>query len=220
MNSFWFESAYLSFGDLWLFFGENKTVLYELRKSPIIIFRSYADLIVHREYVLKKIRPQTLADHFRKPFLSQAKRESDSCRKMSTLGIRTPTIYNFGVNLSPIGRYESMLLMEYIPNIGTLQDVFQLESSPDIRDDLLERVFEDLNRLLNARIYHKDAHPGNILVTTDYDLVWINNDLSPLRGEREYNRLFKKFLRSRIFTDEEKKSIDRLYSRYRTRFIQ
>ncbi|HFC03521.1 MAG TPA: hypothetical protein ENJ74_01490 [Nitratifractor salsuginis] len=196
--------GYLSPGDLWIFpEGENER-LYDLCRSHPTIRQSFAELVVDGEFVLKKIRYQKFADHLRKTFRSQAKREALSARALAELGIRTPRIYGYGFNLSPVGPYESVLLMEYFPNIGTLREVFREEPDPSVREILLKKLGRDLQRMVEARIYHKDAHLGNILVTPDYDLIWIDNDLAPIKGPDESKRLLKKFRATPLLDEEEK----------------
>ena len=212
------KAGYLSPGDLWIFpEGENER-LYDLCHSRPTIRQSFAELIVDGEFVLKKIRYQKFADHLRKTFRSQAKREALSARSLAELGIRTPRIHGYGFNLSPVGPYESVLLMEHIQNFGTLRDVLERNPAPSVRKILLESLKYDLESMVKAHMYHKDAHLGNILVTPTHDLVWIDNDLSAINQVKEYSRLFKKFLCSRTLTDEEKQEIEKLYSKYYTRF--
>jgi len=191
-------------GDLWVFpEGEVEYISSTINRKPTIT-QSHAELIIHDDRVVKKIRPQRLKDHLRKFFRSQAKREALSSRHLTKLGISAPEIYGYGVNLSPIGTYESILLMEYIPNLGTLQEILQSDLDSSVRRNLLEQLKEQLQCMIDAGVYHKDAHLGNILVTYDYRLVWIDNDLSPIKGAREHHRLLKKFKNSSLLHEHEK----------------
>lgn len=213
-----FVSNLLENGDFWFFPETGEGQIFRLANQPSAIRQSYSEIVIAGNLLLKRIRYQTMADQLRKPFRSQAKREREASHKLQAIGVNAPSVYAYGINLSPLGGYESMLLMDYVQNLGTMPEFMKEESNTNIRRQLVEKLCRDLQKMIEASLYHKDAHPGNILVTPSFDLVWIDNDLSPLRGKREYTRLFKKFLRSRIFTKEEKGKIETLHSRYRTRF--
>jgi len=191
-------------GDLWVFpEGEAEYISSLINKKPTIT-QSHAELIIHGDQVVKKIRPQRLKDHLRKFFRSQAKREALSSGYLTKLGISAPEIYGYGINISPIGTYESILLMEYIPNLGTLREILQSDLNSNVRSELLEQLKENLRCMIDAGVYHKDAHLGNILVTYDYHLVWIDNDFSPIKGPRELHKLLKRFNNSPLLSEDEK----------------
>ena len=193
-------------GDLWWFHPTCDHAIYELLDKEPQIRQKYADLVYRENRILKRIQPQKRVDPYRKYFRSQAFRETQGSIKLKKLGLLAPKPLGYGVNLSPFGPYESVLLMEYIPNIGTLREVFREEPDPSVREILLKKLGRDLQRMVEARIYHKDAHLGNILVTPDHDLVWIDNDLAPIKGPDESKRLLKKFRASPLLDEEEKLS--------------
>ncbi|WP_457608704.1 lipopolysaccharide kinase InaA family protein [Nitratifractor sp.] len=159
-------------------------------------------------YIYKKIRYQKLIDHFRKLYHSQGFREFHSSRLLSKIGIPAPKVYGYGFSLWS-SEYESFLLAEFIPNKGTLREVFS-RSTVKKRQSLFDELIHHLQLMINHGVYHKDAHPGNILVTEEDHLIWIDNDLSPIRGKRETERLFKKFLRNPLFNEEERERLQTL----------
>lgn len=210
----------LNRGDLWWFHPKSDPAIFDLIHGTAQIHQKYADLIYRDQKILKRIRSQKRIDPYRKYFRSQALRETQAAKRLRDLEIHTPHILGFGVNLSPFGTYESVLLMEYIPNIGTLREILEREKNQAFRETLIKKLERDLERMIEASIYHKDAHPGNILVAADSDLVWIDSDLSPIRGIGEYGRLFEKFLSTQVLTDAERQKIKSLYSRYKIRFAR
>jgi len=191
-------------GDLWYSPHSNSIPIDRLLAIEPQIHQKFADLSTNGTVMLKRIRPQKRIDPFRKYFRSQALREYRSTLQLRKLGINVPTPLAYGTNLSPFGKYESILIMEYIPNIGTMREVMAHEANQRVRTKLLKKLGADLQRMMEARLYHKDAHLGNILVTPDYDLVWIDNDLSPIKGPDELKRLLKKFRATPLLTEEEK----------------
>ncbi|WP_456429232.1 lipopolysaccharide kinase InaA family protein [Nitratifractor sp.] len=194
----------MSPGDLWWFHTKGDPSIFELINETPQIHQNYADLIYRDQKILKRIRPQKRVDPYRKYFRSQALREFRGSIKLEEIGLLAPKPFGYGINLTPLGCYESVLLMEYIPNIGTLREVFREEPDPSVREILLKKLGRDLQRMVEARIYHKDAHFGNVLVTPDHDLVWIDNDLAPIKGPDESKRLLKKFRATPLLDEEEK----------------
>jgi len=205
-------------GDLWYFPYGNSAYIDRLLSFEPQIRQKFADLSNDGTIMLKRIRPQKRIDPFRKYFRSQAKREAHSAKFLAKLGIRTPLIYGYGFNLSPFGAYEPVLLMEYIPNIGTLREILEEEASEEVCENLLDNLLSDLRKMIHVDVYHKDVHLGNILVTRTYNLIWIDNDISPIKSSKEYNRLFKKLLNDPLLERKGKKKIRELFSQYHSRF--
>jgi len=174
------------------------------------IFRSHAEIFINQKLVIKKIRYQRIADHLRKPFYSQAKRETRASEILNKLSIPAPFILGYGINWSPLGPYESILFMKYIPNLGTMKEIILQNPPHERRTKLIHQLLDHLSTMIHAGIYHKDAHMDNILVGPDDRLIWIDNDIAPLKGKREMDKLLKKFLASRLLEDEERDQIFRL----------
>jgi tRNA A-37 threonylcarbamoyl transferase component Bud32 len=185
-------------------------VLRELLKRPAAIRQKHAEIVLADGYALKKIRPQKPADHFRRTFRSQARREAEASRWMLRHGIPAPRIYGYAFNLSPFGGYESLLLMEHIENVGTLRDVLEKERRPERRERLLQQLRQSLERFFDRGIYHKDCHYGNILVGKDERIVWIDNDLAPLGTAGERERFLRKIVHSPLLREEESSIFERL----------
>jgi len=205
-------------GDLWYFPHSNSMPIDRLLSIEPQIRQKFADLSSDGTMMLKRIRPQKRIDPFRKYFPFQAKREVHSAKFLAKLGIRTPLVNSYGFNLSPFGAYESVLLMKYIPNIGTLREILEEEASEEVYENLLDNLLSYLRKMIHAGVYHKDVNFGNILVTRTYNLIWIDNDISPIKSSKEYNRLFKKLLNDPLLERKGKKKIRELFSQYHSRF--
>ena len=196
----------LKCGDLWWFHPKSSPAIFELINGTPKIHQKYADLIYKDNKILKRIRPQKRIDPYRKFFRSQALREYVGSMRLRTIGLQVPNPLGYGINLSPFGPYESVLLMEYIPNIGTLREVLENKADSTTRKNLLNQLGNDLKKMINEGVFHKDAHLGNILVSKDYNIFWIDNDISTLKKSGDIDRLLKKFTNNTLISEKEKKT--------------
>ncbi|WP_456382688.1 hypothetical protein [Hydrogenimonas sp.] len=190
-------------GDLWWISTDRIADIRRLLAQPDTVRQRFAEVILHDGIALKKIRYQKFADYIRKPFRSQARRELLAARWMREHGIETPTVYGYGLTLSLFGTYESLLLMEEIPTIGTGLEILPHLGTRD-RKVFLERIRRDVALFLRHNTLHKDAHYGNILVREDLTPVWIDNDIRPVRSPKDIGRFLRKLVTTDLLTEEER----------------
>jgi len=116
-------------------------------------------------------------DNLRKYVACQAKREFRGNRTLASIGLRTPTVYGWGVTPSPFAYYESALFMRPLPDFKSGLTVIRKENDAAKRRHFLDTLAEQLACLQGNGYIHKDAHFGNLCVPGDGSLVWIDNDI-------------------------------------------
>ncbi len=167
----------------------------------------YSEITFTDAYVVKRSKVQKFADYTRKVYRSQAKREYISTSLMDNIGIKTPKVYGYAVYLNPFSAYDSILLMERVENIGTMADIFKSKIERYHRKIMFENFKRDLKSFIDNGIYHRDAHFNNILITKDYETVWIDNDISALKGNKERVKFLSKFIKRDFLSESEKEII-------------
>jgi len=104
-------------------------ILNYLRGVPISFKQPYADFTIKSNLIYKSIKPQKFPDYIKRAFNSQAKREAYSARYLNSIGLNTPKIYGYGININPFIKYDSILVMEYIKDSITLFEWLKKESN-------------------------------------------------------------------------------------------
>ena len=176
----------------------------EILNEKSSIERKYTELATDREFVLKRISYIKLINYIRKPISSQAKREYISTNIIRDIGIKVPKVYGYAISLNPFCKFESMLLMERVEHIGTMADILKNElCPPSDRDKMIKNLLSDIKTFINNNIYHTDAHFNNILITKDYETIWIDNTIKPIKSKKDMDRLIFKFIKRGLLTESE-----------------
>ena len=175
-----------------------------LLRAPDRIFQRHSRLAFADGICIKKILPQKPADYLRRPVRSQAKREALSTMVMQEMGIKVPVIYGYGINISPFNKYESILFMENILNIGTVKNFLISCSDENKRSKVLASVLNDINTFLKYNQRHKDAHFGNILLLHNLETVWIDNDVKKISSVEDRENFLRKFINNNLLSEKEK----------------
>ena len=193
-------------GDLWRLRLDNiaMDILNELASEPVSIQQMFSEITIKNKYLLKKILPQKFPDYVRRAFRSQAKREMLSAQWMQNHGISTPHIYGYGINVSPMCKYDSLLLMQNVENIGSIGSFLKNTRSSTKRIYVLKQIASDIQTFIGNGTYHKDAHFGNILLTPDYRPVWIDNDISAIKTSDDIEKFIRKMIHSELLIQDER----------------
>ncbi|MES1926327.1 hypothetical protein [Salinisphaera sp. T31B1] len=156
-------------------------------------------------------------DSVRKYFLGQGRREYDSACKLRAAGLRAPQVYGWGISLSPVARFESLLVMEWIRPFNSALTFIRHEADRDRRLAFLYCFADEIARLHGHGLIHKDGHFGNFGLYDDRSLIWIDNDIRATDGPPTLKAGFVKMLdllvrtaRGAIEADEWRAFYDRL----------
>ncbi len=180
--------------DLWYLscpslLSEIKTLYH----TPVTIRQKYAEIRFDNLYALKTIYPQKAADAVRRLWNSQGYREAKGSRLLRSMGIATPKIYGWGFAIYSPSGFDSFILMQKITDSRPLRDYLNAaDLSISFRHSLLSRVREDLQKMIMAGIYHKDAHFKNILLDQNTP-IWIDNDIGKLNSYKKLQRFLHRF---------------------------
>ena len=197
-------------GDVWALFSRDAIALEmtlpinslrELNRSTYCSIREYDR---KQQLALKLIRPQTNPrDTIRKYFRSQAKREFTASLTLQSIGIATPTVFGYAFSVSPFSRYESILFVEYIRGAANGMEFLANTCDSALRKDFLKNVAGDIRTMYKNRLHHRDCNFGNILVGKGLNLLWIDNDVRPIKNRQELHE----------YTDETLLRLGRAYKR-------
>ena len=165
--------------------------------------RPHSLLYRYDNYLLTIFQMQKYADFFRRYFASQARREADSSTRLSALWLKSPEIYGYAVVLNPFCRYDSILLMELVEYENILSLLLRRAPKDERRERLLRIFAQNLNIFFENEVAHKDPHYGNILVTADDELVWIDNDIAPMKRCEDELRFMRKYLKKDFLSEDE-----------------
>ncbi len=107
--------------------------------------------------------------------------EFESMHKLRQLGIRTPEPVAFAYRGFPL--YCAWLVTREIEQSSTLAEL----NCQDINrvSNIMDKVIEQIDKLVECRFIHVDLHPGNILLDTDDNIYIIDFDKGHLyRGSK------------------------------------
>ena len=193
------------YGCIW--FGNYIEALDSLLNLSPDIIRKYSSLSFSKEYALKRFKSQRFNQYIRKSFQSQAKKEFKNTQILNSIGIKTPKVYLYAVNYNPFCEYESMLLMQRVEHLGTMADLFKRGIEGYSRQVMLNNFMRDIRVFIDNGYYHKDAHFNNVLVTKDYQTIWIDNSIGIIKSDSDRERMVSKFIKRPFLTDIEKNSL-------------
>ncbi len=179
-------------------------ILLELSTKTPIKQMKFSEIVFTERFALKKIKIQKAKDHFVKLVNPQALREKNSSLILNSLGIPSPKIYCHARNILFGKEYESILLMEKIDNIGTVRELLTSTIDQKTRKKLLERIIMHIQIMISNGIYHKDAHYNNLLLSKNFDVVWIDNDIGKISDTHHLLRFVRKFIKPNYISLEEK----------------
>lgn len=132
--------------------------------------------------------------------LSPAWKEAAGNRLLSDLGIKTARVKAKISPLNPFNPYRSMLISDFIQHARPLNQYFRnLESSSE-RQRIIQRVATELRSMHRAGIYFRDFYFGNILITDDQELYWIDTEVKFYARHPE--RAQQRFLRKLSFQSQ------------------
>ena len=179
----------------------------EFFTKPPIIRQKHSLLFRQGDYLLKLIAPQKPIDYLRKYYNSQALREKSASQRLVEIGIDTPKAYGFGYSLAPWSGWDSFLIMGWIEHFQTAANIFASEENSGRRNRILNTILDDIDRMLQYGLIHKDMHLENILIVEGDKIVWIDNDISDTTKSERTERFLKKFEKNDLFSDMEKRVI-------------
>ena len=115
--------------------------------------------------------------------------------KLRQLGIRTPEPVAYAYRGFPF--YVAWLITREIKNSCTLAEVSCQD--PQRVSRIMDKVIEQIDRLIERRFLHVDLHPGNILVDGDDNIYIIDFDkghMSSTKREQLYAVYYQRWRRA------------------------
>lgn len=111
----------------------------------------------------------------------RCQKEFENIIKIRSLGISAPEPIAFAYSRGLF--YMAWLILRKIRDHQTLADL-SITDKQQLKN-IMDKVANQVKRLINSRIYHVDLHPGNILVAPDNTVFIIDFDKAYLfRGDR------------------------------------
>lgn len=107
-----------------------------------------------------------------KIFQYRCKEEFTLLVLLRQLGIRVPRPIAFAYHGKLL--YKAWLISQEIKNARTLAELSR--SEPDRVEELMPTLIDQLDMLIDNRIYHVDFHPGNVIVNDQGQLFIIDFD--------------------------------------------
>jgi 3-deoxy-D-manno-octulosonic acid kinase len=107
---------------------------------------------------------------------SRSRSEFLMLERVRAIGINAPRPLVY-VNKGSVF-YNTWLIMEELPDTRTLVEVSVNE--PEVLDDCMGRLAQDLRTLVTNKILHVDLHPGNVLVAKDGTIHIVDFDKARL----------------------------------------
>lgn len=128
--------------------------------------------------IVKLIRPRSVPrDSLRKYVHSQARREFRGGQLLSEIGLVTPTPRAWGVALSPLARFESLLVMDELAAFTSGLTIIRRWQDTGLRGQFLNAFATQIADLYGHGYIHKDCHFENICRLSDGRLAWIDTDV-------------------------------------------
>jgi len=182
----------------------SKNIFFNL--THIKFKQKFSEIYLEQNILIKMIKAQKNADYIRRYFNSQAKREHMGAVKLQNIGIKTPDMYGYGLNVNPFQRADSILLMEYIAGESLLV-FFQTSTDTIHRKEILKSVAEDLAKMHLNGLHHKDTNLGNVIPFKE-GLYWIDNDIMKLTFSKNdryhlFNALKRMVGKKKYLSNEE-----------------
>lgn len=171
-----------------------------------LLFQSQAPI----PWLIKLIKPRSVPrDQLRKYISAQARREYIGGNYLRELGLTTPTSHGWGIALSPLSRFESVLFMEPLADFVSGLTLVRSERQSEERRRFLTSVAKDVAIIYGNRYIHKDCHFDNVCWLGDGRLAWVDTDIRRARGQqalvlglRKSIELLRKTAGSHIENDE------------------
>ena len=181
-------------GYLCLNIGKHRKFLEKPPYQPLFKTRSSELYSADNGRVLAKfIRPTSFPKDYLRRLIgfSQASREYNSAKLMQLLGIRSIEVYSHSILLNLRSDYESVLYMKYLEDGQTAREYLAENKSQDNSLLLLNTIAKDLAQLFHQGYVVKDLHFGNILVSEQLNITWIDNDVRTMRSNKKRINNFK-----------------------------
>ena len=151
--------------------------------------------VVIKQYMRGGIIRFILKNRYVKFGKTRSQLEFESMSKLRTLGIRAPEPVAYAYRGFPL--YVAWLITKEVENSCTLAEL----SCQDIQrvSRIMDKVIEQIDRLVQCHFIHVDLHPGNILVDDDDNIYIIDFDkgrLSSIQKEKLYGHYYRRWRRA------------------------
>jgi serine/threonine-protein kinase RIO1 len=139
--------------------------------------------------LIKRIQVQKEVDYLRRYFGCQAKREFSGSRKLLAHGLNCPEPIGYAFNLVPFSHFDSVFICRFLPETVPAGELVRniKATAPDVCERVLRAAAADLATMYRKRLFHKDAHLGNVLVhrSGEGTLHWIDNDVAEVSATEQ-----------------------------------
>jgi tRNA A-37 threonylcarbamoyl transferase component Bud32 len=151
--------------------------------------------VIIKQYLRGGIMKFILKNRYVKFGKPRSQVEFESMLKLRKYGIRAPEPVAFAYRGFPL--YFAWLITREIEQSCTLAEL----NCQDINrvSNIMDKVIEQIDKLVECRFFHVDLHPGNILVDGDDNIYIIDFDkghLSSTQKEQLYDAYYQRWRRA------------------------
>lgn len=135
------------------------------------------------DLLFKFCRPQRFPKDYLRRYLNnaQAVRELRGAQRLASARVCCPKPVAAISFLSPWSRFESVLICEFVDNIGTAESALSaLEASSEEHSRLSAAIGRDIGMMARSGMLFRDLHLGNVLISADGVPWWIDTDVASI----------------------------------------
>ena len=152
--------------------------------------------IKNDKYPASILSVKWLARIFHERILWQADsiKEFQGSKIFKRAGLCVAKSYGYAIALNPYNKHSSIFFLEYIPSATRGIDYFN-QAESDEKLHFIDRFCQDISNLAKINFYSRDAHFGNILITKENDVIWVDTHVYrlPILEKHKYQTLFRFF---------------------------
>lgn len=84
--------------------------------------------------------------------------------------------------------------MDYLPDCLNARRYLESKHDLGLKWHFLEGIARDVTNIYARGYHHNDCHLGNVLVDTDGNRMWVDNELRRINSEAEHSSHFEQTL--------------------------
>lgn len=188
--------------DFWFLMLNNGLQPPDFQRAQLLHRGIHSRVLSHPDrpgLVSKLARPRSMPrDALRRYVNCQGKREFLSTRWIKALGLRAPEVLGYGIAMSPFDRYDSLVFMRMLDNFQSLKHILRTRPEGARCGALVTQAAAEMGLIYRHGLHLNDSHFGNILVSDNGTVIWIDNDIRRSSGfKRQRQRLHKALMQLR-----------------------